>query len=91
MNKPSWWQIQKIKWGLGIPLALTENVGFADEVVIRYKDKFISILEDPKTGEIKSLAWSKDPHMFPTNINDFWTAKKDNKWANEVHQVVFSI
>jgi len=79
-KKPNWWQIQKIKWGLGVPLALTKDLGRCDETVIRYKDKFISILEDET--EIKSLSWSDNPHMFPaTNINDFWTATP-NKPSN---------
>lgn len=74
-KKPTWWQMMKVKLSLGRPLAPVVDLGRADEVVIRYKDKFISILEDPETGEIKSLGWSTDPHMFPTtNINDFWQA-----------------
>ncbi len=73
-NKPTWWQMFKIKLAHGKPLATTVDLGRADEVVIRYKDKFISILEDPDTGEIKSLSWTDNLGFIHVNANDFWQA-----------------
>lgn len=55
--------------------AKVENLGRADEVVIRYKDKLISLLEDPDTGEIKSLGWMNDNELHTSvKIRDFWSA-----------------
>ena len=73
-KKPSWWQMMKVKIGLGVPFAPTEDLGQCDEVVIKYKDMYISLLISVESGEIKSMGWSKDPHMFRVNINDYWTA-----------------
>lgn len=74
-KKPSWWQRRKIGFLMGETTAPWVDLGWADEIVIRYKDKFISVLEDPETGEIKSLSWADNADMFPaTNINDYWVA-----------------
>lgn len=55
------------------------DLGRADEVVIRYKDKIISVLEAPD-GEIKSLGWFYDTELHtPTLIRDFWTAHPPTK------------
>lgn len=56
------------------------DLGRADEVIIRYKDKLVSILEDPDTGEIKSLGWMDDNTLHTeVLIRDFWTAKPPKK------------
>jgi hypothetical protein len=62
MQKPSWWQIFKIKLGLGHPLAPVRNLGKCDQVLIKYKDVYITLLiaaEGESAGEIVSLGWSE--------------------------------
>lgn len=72
-TKPTWWQMFKIKLSLGHPLAPTNNLGQVDHTVIRFKDKYISIMEGE--NDAMNFAWSRNPHMFhDVNINDFWEA-----------------
>lgn len=55
------------------------DIGEADEVVIRYKDKLISILESPD-GDIKSLGWMGSSALHTdVPVRDFWIAKAPNK------------
>lgn len=77
-DKPNWWERLKIKWMLGDPFMPEEDLGRVDETVIRYKDKLISVLEDPDTGEIKSLGWFPDTELHTnTPIKEFWTARQE--------------
>ena len=72
-KKPSFWQMLKIKLSMGEPFAKVTYLGEVDHTVIRFKEKYLSIMEG-KDGEM-NFGWSDDPHMFPdVNINDFWTA-----------------
>lgn len=49
-----------------------KDLGLVDEVIIRYKGYYISLLvgED----EIKSLGWTDNPMMFDVPVRQFWTA-----------------
>ena len=84
-NKPTWWQLFKIKLGLGVPFVPTVNLGQVETYVIKFKDYYIEILEG-KDGELH-IGWSKDVNMFPhTNMNDYWEAKDpnaDKHWCSE--------
>lgn len=69
-SKPTWWQLFKIKLGLGVPFVQTINLGQVETYVIKFKDYYIEVLEDEQ-GKLH-LGWSKDPSMFShTNMNDF--------------------
>lgn len=82
-TKPTRWQMFKLKLSLGKPFNPVHNLGAVEHTVIRFKDKYISIMEGE--NDAMDFGWSKSPHMFPdVNINDFWTATppkpiKDNK------------
>lgn len=78
-KKPTWWQMMKVKIGMGEPFAKVTYVGEVDHsTVIRFKDYYVSLME--VDGEIVSFGWSKDPHILPdVNINDFWTASPPTK------------
>lgn len=78
-NKPTKWQIFKIKLGLGVPFAPTVNLGKIDShTVIRFKDYYVGLME--RDGEIINFSWSKDPHNFPdVNINEHWLATPPSK------------
>lgn len=64
----SWLQRLLFKLKTGSSIAVLNNGEPVDEVVIKFKDFYISLLYSG--DEICSMGWSKDPTMFNTPIRD---------------------
>jgi len=70
--------IEKLLFRAKTGAAIKDLGVIKEEVVIRYKDLYISLLIDEE-GEIQSLGWSDNPTMFNTPIRDFWTAVRQDQ------------
>lgn len=52
------------------------DLGTVEETIIRFKDKLISVMENPE-GEIVSLGWMYDNELHThVPVKDFWTASQ---------------
>ena len=57
---------------------IVDNTGFnTEEVVIRYKDFFISIYFNEDTGEPYDWGWTQGSPITHIPIKDFYTAKRE--------------
>lgn len=65
-------KIHDLLFGLKIGAKVVSIDKPVDEVVIRYKDKYISVLESE--DGIEEFAWSHNATMFTVPIRDFWEA-----------------
>lgn len=65
-------KVHDLLFGLKIGARVRSIDKPVNEVVIQYKDKYISVLESE--DGIESLSWSDDVAMLHTLIRDFWEA-----------------
>ena len=75
-------QINKIRSAfLGqTPIYLENNGECVEEVIIRYKDLFFSVMIDSKSGlPTGSFGWSKETPITNTPIKEFYTAERKLK------------
>lgn len=69
----------------GADIRVDNNGNAVEEVVIRYKEYFFSIMIDAETGEpTGDFAWSTDSGLHPaTPIRDFYTATRPEKTVED--------
>ena len=62
----------------GADINVLNNGEPVSEVVIKYKDKYLCILESEE-GEICSLTWTENIGFISTPVREFWSSKPPRK------------
>lgn len=75
------WIDSKLFWlKTGNRLRFINDGEAVDEVVIQYKDYYLSIMTDIKTGDpTGDFYWTKDPMMFHIPMREWLIAKEKEK------------